>query len=197
VRGAQSAGRERRSEAVNRVISLLMVDDDREFRERLARALEVRGCRVTTASEPLAARQLWDAAEFDAAIVDLRLDTDSGLRLIPGLRQRRPEARIVVLTGFGSIGTAMEAGRLGVTEYFTKPVDVDRLHAVLRGRREGEPEGSPDASEVEVPSLDLVEWEHIQRVLSACDGNVSRTARLLGIDRRSLQRKLSKYPPAR
>lgn len=177
--------------------SLLIVDDDHEFRERLARALKARGCRVATAADAPSARQMLAETAFDAAVLDLRLDTASGLRLVPEIRQRQPEARIVVLTGFGSLGTAMEAGRLGVTEYFTKPVDVDRLYAVLRGRQEMVAAIEGEDTEVTMPSLDRVEWEHIQRVLAACDGNVSRSARLLGIDRRSLQRKLSKYPPNR
>ena len=175
--------------------TLMLVDDDGVFRDRLAKALAARGCEVVCAASPEAALEAWDRGEFDGAVVDLRLMASSGLSLIPKLRVRHPRARVVVLTGFGSIGTAMEAGRLGAVEYFTKPVDVDRLHEALRGA---------DSSQIpvaerfpEVPSLESVEWEHIQRVLADCGGNVSRAARLLGIDRRSLQRKLAKYPPAR
>jgi two-component system, response regulator RegA len=115
--------------------------------------------------------------------------------LIPEFKARHPDARVIVLTGFGSIGTAMEAGRLGAAEYLTKPVDVDLLLAALRG--EGNAGAALAAASAAVPTLESVEWEHIQRVLADCGGNVSRTARLLGIDRRSLQRKLSKYPPPR
>lgn len=177
-------------------LAILVVDDDAEFRVRLSRALEARGCRVVSAGDGATAHQQWAADTFDAAIVDLRLDTASGLRLIPELQQVRPAARIVVLTGFSSLGTAVEAGRLGVAEYLTKPVDVDRVfEAVAGGSRAAATASATNAPEV--PSLDRVEWEHIQRVLAACDGNISQTARLLGIDRRSLQRKLAKYPPPR
>lgn len=181
---------------MNRPVSILVVDDDAEFRARLVRALEARGCRVVGAGDAASARQAWGAASFDAAIVDLRLDTASGLGLIPELKQVRPAARIVVLTGFSSLGTAVEAGRLGVAEYLTKPVDVDRLFEAACGASRAAPTSQGTAAP-DVPSLDQVEWEHIQRVLAACEGNISQTARLLGIDRRSLQRKLAKYPPSR
>lgn len=174
--------------------AILLVDDDGVFRERLARALAARGYRVLTAGDPRTAAELWGESMFDGAVLDLRLVESSGLKLIPELKARHPGARIVVLTGFGSIGTAMEAGRLGAAEYLTKPVDVDRLLAALRGGTGGAVAGG-DGSAV-VPTLESVEWEHIQRVLADCGGNVSKTARLLGIDRRSLQRKLSKYPPS-
>jgi two-component system response regulator RegA len=175
--------------------AILLVDDDAVFRDRLARALAARGCRVLTAGDSRTATMLWEGTVFAGAVLDLRLVESSGLKLIPEFKARHPEARIVVLTGFGSIGTAMEAGRLGAAEYLTKPVDVDRLLAALHG---GGRDGLVGAAASDsVPTLESVEWEHIQRVLADCGGNVSRTARLLGIDRRSLQRKLSKYPPAR
>lgn len=175
--------------------SLLIVDDDPVFRDRLARALEARGCRVHAADTSELALKLCGQETFDGAIVDLRLAAASGLTLIPTLRLRQPSARIVVLTGFSSIGTAMEAGRLGASDYLTKPVEVDRLLVALQeGSRET---AAPPTALPDVPTLESVEWEHIQRVLADCDGNVSRTARMLGIDRRSLQRKLAKYPPQR
>jgi len=179
---------------MNRPLEILLVDDDAGFRDRLARALIARGCGVATAGDAESARKSWESRPFDAAVVDLRLQASSGLHLVPALQERHPAARVVVLTGFGSIVTAMEAGRLGVAEYLTKPVEVDRLLEVLRGP--GEADGGAEA-EPGVPSLDRVEWEHIQRVLAECSGNISRTARLLGIDRRSLQRKLAKHPPSR
>lgn len=175
--------------------AILLVDDDGVFRERLARALTARGCRVLTAGAPRVALELWRASSFDGAVLDLRLVESSGLKLIPEFKARHSQARIVVLTGFGSIGTAMEAGRLGAAEYLTKPVDVDRLFAALRG--EPSPVAADPSGRANVPTLESVEWEHIQRVLADCGGNVSRAARLLGIDRRSLQRKLAKYPPIR
>lgn len=175
--------------------SLLLVDDDPVFRDRLARALEARGFRVHIAGTPELASKIWNQETFDGAIVDLRLAATSGLTLIPILRKDRPNARIIVLTGFSSIGTAMEAGRLGASDYLTKPVDVDRLLIALQ-EEPRETTTAPTALP-DIPTLESVEWEHIQRVLADCDGNVSQTARMLGIDRRSLQRKLAKYPPQR
>ncbi len=176
-------------------MSVLLVDDDAVFRERLARALEARGCRVVTCGAAGPALEQWERESFDGAVVDLRLVASSGLSLIPSLKEHHPDARIVVLTGFGSLGTAMEAGRLGATDYLTKPVEVDRLVGALRGNPMVSSSAPLDLPEV--PTLESVEWEHIQRVLADCGGNVSRTARMLGIDRRSLQRKLAKYPPSR
>lgn len=172
---------------------ILVIDDDATFRERLSRALSDRGCRVCSAGAAEEAIQAWEAEACEGAVLDLRLVSASGLDLIGRFRDRRPSARIVILTGFGSLATAMEAGRRGASEYLTKPVDPDRLVQALLG-----PPGfarSPEAADPTVLSLERVEWEHMQRVLTECRGNISRTARLLGIDRRSLQRKLAKYPP--
>jgi two-component system response regulator RegA len=172
---------------------ILVIDDDATFRERLSRALSDRGCRVCSAGVAEEAIQAWEAEAFEGAVLDLRLVSASGLDFIGRFRERRPSARIVILTGFGSLATAMEAGRRGAAEYLTKPVDPDRLVQALLG-----PPGfarSPEAAGPTVLSLERVEWEHMQRVLTECRGNISRTARLLGIDRRSLQRKLAKYPP--
>ena len=127
-----------------------------------------------------------------AAIIDLNMPGGSGLTLIPPLRQLHPQARLIVLTGYGSIANALQAIRLGADDYLTKPADADQLASALRGQ--------PGASSVRppsVPSLDRLEWEHIQRVLADTQGNISESARLLGIDRRSLQRKLAKFPPPR
>ncbi|MBL9126983.1 MAG: response regulator [Verrucomicrobiales bacterium] len=180
---------------MSRKASVLLVDDDAAFRDRLAKALVARGCRVVIAETAEAAMDAWSGDAFDGAVLDLRLVSGSGLALVPLLKARGGPCRIVVLTGFGSIATAMEAGRLGVAEYLTKPVDVDRLYAALFGAEPKIGPGEPES--LCVPSLDRVEWEHIQRVLADCRGNVSRAARVLGIDRRSLQRKLAKYPPTR
>lgn len=174
---------------------LLLVDDDTNFRERLQRALVARGAEVVAVAS---AREAGGAARsdgFDGAIVDLRLPGESGLDLVSELHGRYPGLAIVVLTGFGSIATALEAVRLGARDYLTKPADPDRILSALRG----EPGYAVESREVptEVPSLDRVEWEHIQRVLAECGGNISQAARLLGIDRRSLQRKLAKFPPYR
>jgi two-component system response regulator RegA len=174
---------------------LLLVDDDAAFRERLARALGARGHTVTTAAGLDAALELSRSGDFTGFVVDLRLGTDSGLSLVAELHARLPAIPIVVLTGFGSIATALEAVRLGARDYLTKPVEPDQILLALRGERDRR--GAPLEVEVEPASLDRVEWEHIQRVLADTGNNITRAAKLLGIDRRSLQRKLAKYPPQR
>lgn len=173
---------------------LFIVEDDAPLRERTARALAARGFDVRAAASIKETEALLasDAPEF--VVLDLRMPDGNGLDLIPRLIQADPETRIVVLTGYGSIATAMEAVRRGATDYLTKPVDADdivnafaRAGALLR-----------DVAVPHVPmSLDRVEWEHISRVLMECQHNVSEAARVLGMHRRSLQRKLAKYPPAR
>jgi len=121
--------------------------------------------------------------------VDLRLPGESGLSVVKDLKSLDPATVVVVLTGYGSIATAVESMKLGAASYLTKPADADQIVAAF--------EGTQPADEGAVPSLARVEWEHIQRVLADCGGNVSQAARMLGIHRRSLQRKLSKYPAQR
>ncbi len=172
--------------------TLLLVDDDEVLRERLGRALRERGFDVTTATggeEALAAARR-DAPEF--AIVDLRMPGASGIEVLDALRAVDPATRVLMLTGYGSIATAVEATRRGAVGYLPKPADADEIVAALTGRPAQE-----GAAEIDTPSLARTEWEHIQRVLADCGGNVSETARRLGIHRRSLQRKLQKYPPPR
>ncbi|MCC6235601.1 MAG: response regulator [Verrucomicrobiales bacterium] len=175
----------------------LVVDDDAVFRERLSRALQDRGCQVVTAASLEEVQAAWVAEGFDGAVVDLRLACGSGLEVVRFLKERAAPMPVVVLTGYGSIATALQAVRSGAQDYLTKPVDPDRLLAALRGERGTADRRVDRAGENEAPSLDRVEWEHIQRVLADCGGNVSQAARRLGIDRRSLQRKLAKYPPSR
>ncbi|MGD9904788.1 MAG: response regulator transcription factor [Vicinamibacterales bacterium] len=166
--------------------TLLVADDDAPFRHRLLRALADRGFDVRgagTAAEALAAAER-DSPEL--ALVDLRLGGDSGLDLVEALKAIDATTRIVVLTGYGSIATAVESMKRGATTYLTKPVDADQILAAFAGATATG--GTP------VPTLARVEWEHIQRVLADCGGNVSQAARLLGIHRRSLQRKLGKEP---
>jgi two-component system, response regulator RegA len=175
--------------------SILVVDDDDVFRERLARAFEDRGFDVRSADGYGAAVAAAEEESPEQAVVDLRMPGRSGLELVQALRRIDPATRIVVLTGYGSIATALEAVRLGATHYLTKPADVD---AILDGfRRADLGPDAPPAAMTEVPSLARVEWEHIHRILADCDGNISEAARKLGIHRRSLQRKLSKYPVTR
>ena len=167
--------------------SLLLVDDDAPLRERLARALRERGYEVRTAGSTDEALVLAREESPELAVIDLRMPGRSGLELLKELRQHDPGTQVLVLTGYGSIGTAVEATKLGAVGYLQKPVDADELLAAFAGQ--------PSPVSIETPSLDRVEWEHIQRVLADCDGSISEAARRLGLHRRSLQRKLSKYAP--
>jgi len=170
---------------------LLVVDDDEVYRERLGVALRSRGYRVSTASGVEDALAAIAEEPFDRAVLDLRLGgRRSGLELLPALRGANPEIRAVVLTGYGSIPTAVDAIRLGAADYLAKPADADAIMAALES--DARPPAIPETG---VPSLDRVEWEHLQRVLADCGGNISQAARLLGIERRSLQRRLKKFPP--
>jgi two-component system response regulator RegA len=169
--------------------TLLVVDDDEVFRERLARALFDRGYAVSTAaSVDEALTKVDEAPEY--AVVDLRMPGRSGLELVRALKEKDPATRVLMLTGYGSIPTAVEATRLGAVGYLTKPADADDVLKALTG------EANP-AALAETPSLARAEWEYIQRVLADCGENISEAARRLGIHRRSLQRKLQKYPPSR
>jgi two-component system, response regulator RegA len=173
---------------------LLLVDDDRVLRERLAQALRERGLEVRTAADCDEALARAQERAPGRAVVDLRMPGRSGLDLVRELRELHPAIRIVVLTGYGSIATAVEAIRLGAVHYLQKPADADDVLAALsRGDEAVAP--ASDAAEPTAPSLARAEWEHINRVLADCGGNVSEAARRLGLHRRSLQRKLSKLPP--
>jgi two-component system response regulator RegA len=172
---------------VNR--TLLIVDDDAPFRERLVRAMRDRGFDASGAADGGAALALASADSPELALVDLRLPDVSGLEVVRALRAIDPSTIIVVLTGYGSIATAVESVKLGAASYLTKPADANQIVAAF--------DGVPLSEDAEVPSLARVEWEHIQRVLADAGGNVSQAARQLGIHRRSLQRKLSKNPVSR
>lgn len=172
------------------VLSLLLVDDDDVFRGRLAVGLRSRGFQVVSAATVAEGREAASRERFDHAIVDLRLPDSSGLELVSWLRESAPETRALVLTGFGSIATAVEAMRLGAHHYLSKPVDADDVAEALRG-----PTPSVAGRPARPPSLARVEWEHIQRVLADCEGNISESARRLQITRRTLQLKLKRPPP--
>lgn len=174
--------------------AVLVVDDDDVFRERLCRALASRGWQIHGAADAESAIRIAAEVSPDLAIVDLRVPGRGGLDIISDLRALDQTTCIIMLTGYGSIATALSATRLGANHYLSKPADVDeilacyqRITAGVDAALEHSPEG--------VPSLARVEWEHIQRILGDCGGNISQAAKLLGLHRRSLQRKLSKYPP--
>jgi two-component system, response regulator RegA len=176
--------------------SVLVVDDDDVFRERLMRALRERGFDVRGAAD---ANQATEEARKDSperAVVDLRMHGRSGLEVVRELKAIDATTNVIVLTGYGSIATALEAVRLGATHYLTKPADVDDILAAF-DRRAGGGSVAETSLDHEAASLARAEWEHIHRVLADCNGNVSQAARQLGIHRRSLQRKLSKYPVTR
>lgn len=168
---------------------ILLVDDDETFCRVMSRALERRGYTVDSANTTVQALELCEQQVMDYCVVDLKLENESGLALIPQIKQRLPQAVIVVLTGYASIATTIEAIKLGAAYYLAKPVDADTLIASF---------SRTDAS-VEQPiagepmSVQKLEWEHIQRVLAEHDGNVSATARALNMHRRTLQRKLQKH----
>jgi two-component system response regulator RegA len=168
--------------------TLLVVDDDAAYRTRLVRALAERGLSVTQAGSYDEAVQSAEAETPEMALVDLRLPGRSGLDVVKRLKELDSTTSVVVLTGYGSIATAVESVRLGATTYLTKPVDADQILAALDGIMPATEVGSA------TPSLARVEWEHIQRVMADVAGNISEAARRLGIHRRSLQRKLAKYP---
>lgn len=173
--------------------SLLIVDDDATLRERLARAFEKRGFDVRTAEAYEQAVALASDDSPELAVVDLRMPGPSGLELIRELKRINAETRVVVLTGYGSIATTIDAMKLGAVYYLPKPADVDDILAAFA--RGDDPPVLRDGGELSAPSLERAKWEHVNRVLSDCDGNISEAARRLGLHRRSLQRLLQKYPP--
>lgn len=171
--------------------TVLLVEDDMNLRQRLARAFADRGWQAFTAVDPAAAMAVVEDQLLDLAVVDLRLGAASGIEAVGSIRAADAETVILVLTGYGSIATAVAAMRAGASDYLTKPADTDQLVAAFDRVRAG---AVPPAPPTAVPSLDQVEWEHIQRVVADCEGNISRAAKLLGVHRRSLQRKLAKRP---
>jgi two-component system response regulator RegA len=190
--------------------SVLVVDDDETYRTALARAFERRGFHVLTAESVGAALELARGASVDFASVDLRMPGASGLELVRELKSLHPNAAEVVLTGYGSIATAVEAVKLGATNALATPADANDLlrafgvlpaAAVERSRARAPASAAsssaPLPAEREVPSLARVEWEHLNRVVADCGGNISEAARMLRMQRRSLQRKLAKYPVPR
>ena len=169
--------------------TLLLVDDDAAFRAALGAALGRRGFAVTLAAGPPEALTAAAAQVFEHALVDVRMPGGSGIDLVAALRQLDDGTRVVVLTGYGTIANAVEAMRAGAVDYLTKPVDAETCERALRGLPPGKHE--------DLPSLERVEYEYLQRVLADCAGNVSEAARRLRMHRKSLQRKIGRHPPSR
>ena len=174
---------------------LLIVDDEQSTRDMLARAMTRRGFETRVAESVDDAREMIAQEKFDAALLDLKIHRASGLELIAPLRSANPRARIILLTGYSSIPTAVAAIKLGADDYLCKPADGEQLMAALTGEQGGADAVAelPEASS-RPPSVNRLAWEHIQRVLAENDGNISATARALGMHRRTLQRKLQKRP---
>jgi two-component system response regulator RegA len=172
---------------------LLLVDDDVTFVRVLARALGSRGFEVITATNFDEARALTRRHHPRYCVLDLKLGEENGLRLIPELHTLVPDMRVLLLTGYASIATAVEAIKRGAHDYLAKPVDADAVVRALLDGDSADADEPPEAPEAPL-ALRRLEWEHIQRVLTECDGNISETARRLGMHRRTLQRKLSKHP---
>jgi two-component system response regulator RegA len=170
--------------------TLLILDDDRPFLSRLTRAMELRGFTVTACESVADGLAALDAAPPSFAIIDMRLGDGNGLDVISKLKTLRPDARGIILTGYGNIATAVTAVKLGAFDYLAKPADADEIyHALMATQLD-----RPDAQENPM-SADRVRWEHIQRVFESCDRNVSETARRLNMHRRTLQRILAKRAP--
>jgi two-component system, response regulator RegA len=170
--------------------SLLLVDDDEVFVKRLAKAMEKRGFLPETAGSVAAGRAIAIARPPAYAVIDLRLEDGNGLDVVEVLRERRPDCRIVVLTGYGAIATAVAAVKIGANDYLSKPADANDVTNALLSKTESLPQPPENPM-----SADRVRWEHIQRVYEMCDRNVSETARRLSMHRRTLQRILAKRSP--
>ncbi len=170
--------------------TLLIVEDDKPFLQRLASAMQSRGFAVRTAESVAEGMQQVEHAAPAFAVVDMRLGDGTGLDVISALKRLRPEARAIILTGYGNIATAVNAVKLGAVDYLAKPVDADDVATALLAR---------ETSKIEPPanpmSADRVRWEHIQRIYELCGRNVSETARRLNMHRRTLQRILAKRAP--
>jgi two-component system response regulator RegA len=169
---------------------MLIIEDDTTFSRVLSLAMERRGYKVSVASNIDGAIALLSKGSFTHVVLDLKLGDESGLHLLPRIKKSAPDSEVVLLTGYSSIATAVEAIKLGADNYLCKPANADEILAAF-GNTPGNPDISPPNNP---PSVDRLEWEHIQKVLAQNDANVSATARSLGMHRRTLQRKLNKRP---
>ena len=182
---------------------LLLIEDDKRLRAQLRRGLEAQRPEVVLFDYESGAQALDEApGEIDWILCDLKLELESGLDLIEPLKARYPEAILIILSGYGSVASAVEALRRGAAHMLSKPVSIEALLQAFEQLESGRAVIAPYAGEEtspppQAPSLARVEWEHIQRVLQDCEGNISQAARVLGIHRRTLQRKLQLIPPKR
>lgn len=179
------------------VKQLLLVEDDEVFASVMRRVLERKGFSVAHAQDSDEAERLISSNSFDFAILDLNLGGHTSLGLIAPLKQQLPAIRILILTGYASITTAVEAIKLGADNYLAKPADADEILTALLAGKSSEKFEARESSSMEPMSVRRLEWEHIQKVLSENDGNISATARQLKMHRRTLQRKLQKRPVAK
>ncbi|MBV03662.1 MAG: two-component system response regulator [Rhodobacteraceae bacterium] len=170
--------------------SILLVDDDEPFLKRLGRAMEKRGFTVEMAGSIAAGKAIATVRPPKYAVVDLRLEDGNGLEVVEVIRSKRPESRIVILTGYGAITTAVAAVKIGAIDYLAKPADANDVTSALLAHDDDRPPAPQNPM-----SADRVRWEHIQRVYELCDRNVSETARRLNMHRRTLQRILAKRSP--
>jgi two-component system, response regulator RegA len=173
---------------------VLLIDDDSAFRTRLCRAFRERGWNAHEAGGSQQALELTATTSPDLVLLDLKMPEVNGLDLIEAIKKLDSTVTLIILTGYGSIATALQALKLGADHYIGKPVDVEQIIAAYE---ELQTDSGGKTVPATVPTLGRVEWEHIQRVLSDCAGNITQAAKLLGVHRRSLQRKLAKYPPGR
>jgi two-component system response regulator RegA len=171
-------------------LTLLIVDDDAPLRGRLARVMERRGFTVYDAEGVEAANRIIDQQRLSHAVLDMKLEDGNGLEIVSSLHEKQPQCRIVMLTGFGNIATAVAAVKAGAVDYLPKPADPDAIAATLLQQGDSIPPPPEDPM-----SADRVRWEHIQRVYEQCGRNVSETARRLKLHRRTLQRILAKHAP--
>ena len=174
--------------------TILVIDDEDAFRDRLALAFERRGMRAFKANGYDQALELIRSEQPELAVCDLKMPGKNGLMLVRDALELHPHLRIVILTGYGSIATAIDAVKLGAVSYLSKPADADEILQAFT--RTPDLDAGLTTESLPPPSLARTEWEHINRILTECAGNVSETARRLGIHRRTLQRKLQKFPPS-
>ena len=176
---------------------ILLVEDDEVFSRVMTRALTQRDYTVSNAAKESEALALINSTPFDCAILDLNLGDHTSLGLIAPLKQKNPNSRILILTGYASITTAVEAIKLGSDNYLAKPADADEILSALLDSKQTNAPAVPDSAQLEPMSVRRLEWEHIQKVLNENNGNISETARQLKMHRRTLQRKLQKRPVAK